>query len=153
MIKAKTRARKSHRPVTPILNNTFFGNDSSKANVTRTQSLCSRTFKALCLRSMGAYEDVLSRYHLRWLNTVLAVCEYTSFAKSWQEEGCNSQAETWQVKNLLMKNFDWQVKCDVFVVSMATWTLEYNLKISILLSLHKIRSLDFSINLHTAYYN
>ena len=25
---------------------------------------------------------------LRWLNTVLAVCEYTSFAKSWQENGC-----------------------------------------------------------------
>ena len=40
-----------------------------------------------------------------------------------------------------------------FVVSMATWTIEYNLKISILLSLHKIRSLDFPINLQTAYYN
>ena len=90
---------------------------------------------------------------LRWLNTVLAVCEYTSFAKSGQEKGCNSQAETWQVKNLLMKNLDWQVKCDVFVISMATWTLEYNLNISILLSLHKIRPLDFPINLHTAYYN
>ena len=76
-----------------------------------------------------------------------------SFAKSWQEKGCSSQAETWQVKNTLMKNFDWQVKFDVFVVSMATWTIEYNLKISLLLSLHKIRSLDFPINLHTAYYN
>ena len=90
---------------------------------------------------------------LRWLNTVLAVCEYMSFTKSWQEKGCSSQAETWQVKNILMKNFDWQVKFDVFVVSMATWTIEYNLKISLLLSLHKIRSLDFPINLHTAYYN
>ena len=60
-------------------------------------------------------------------------------------------AETWQVKNILMKDFDWQVKCDVFVVSMATWTIEYNLKISLLLSLHKIHSLDFPINLHTAY--
>ena len=52
-----------------------------------------------------------------------------------------------------MKDFDWQVKFDIFVVSMATWTIEYNLKISLLLSLHKIHSLDFPINLHTAYYN
>ena len=27
-----------------------------------------------------------------------------SFAKSWQEKGCSSQAETWQVKNILMKD-------------------------------------------------
>ena len=90
---------------------------------------------------------------LRWLNTVLAVCEFMSFAKSWQEKGCSSQAETWQVKNILMKDFDWQVKFDVFVVSMATWTIEYNLKISLLLSLQKIHSLDFPINLHIAYYH
>ena len=43
---------------------------------------------------------------LRRLNTVLAVCEYMSFAKSWQEKGCSSQAETWQVENILMKDFD-----------------------------------------------
>ena len=43
---------------------------------------------------------------LRWLNTVLAVSEYRSFAKLWQEKGCSSQAETWQVKNILMKEFD-----------------------------------------------
>ena len=43
---------------------------------------------------------------LRCLNTVLAIYECVSFAKSWQEEGCSSQAETWQVKNALMKNFD-----------------------------------------------
>ena len=36
---------------------------------------------------------------------------------------------------------------------MATWMTEYNLTFSLLLSLHKIRSLDFPINLHTAYYN
>ena len=35
-----------------------------------------------------------------------AVCGYMSFAKSWQENGCSSQAETWQVKNILMKDFD-----------------------------------------------
>ena len=58
--------------------------------------------------------------YLRWLKTVLAVCEYMSFAKSWQEKGCSSQAQTWQVKNILMKDFDWQVKFDVFAVSMAT---------------------------------
>ena len=44
--------------------------------------------------------------HLRWLNTVFAVCECMSFAKSWQEKGCSSQAETWQVENILMKDFD-----------------------------------------------
>ena len=52
-----------------------------------------------------------------------------------------------------MKDFDWQVKFGIFVVSMATWTIEYNLKISLLLSLRKIRSLHFPINLHIAYYN
>ena len=52
-----------------------------------------------------------------------------------------------------MKDFDWQVKFDVLVVSMATWAIECNLKISLLLSLQKIRSLDFAINLRTAYYN
>ena len=36
---------------------------------------------------------------------------------------------------------------------MATWTIEYNPKISLLLSLHKSGSLDFPIHLHTAYYN
>ena len=65
------------------------------------------------------------------MNTVLAVCECMSFAKSWQEKGCSSQAETLQLEKILIKDFDWQVKCDVFVVSMATWTTEYNLKISL----------------------
>ena len=57
---------------------------------------------------------------LRWLNTVLEVCDCMSFAKSWQEKGCCLQAETWQVKNVLMKDFDWQVKTDDFLVSTAT---------------------------------
>ena len=51
-----------------------------------------------------------------------------------------------------MKDFDWQVKFDVFVVFM-NMNDEYNLKISLLLSLPKICSLDFPINLHNAYYN
>ena len=50
----------------------------------------------------------------------MAVCEYMFFSKSWQEKGCSSQAETWQVKNIVTKDFDRQVKCDVFVVSIAT---------------------------------
>ena len=50
-------------------------------------------------------ESKIEKY-LRWLNTVLAVCEYVSFAKSWQEKGSSSQAETMQVKNILMKDFD-----------------------------------------------
>ena len=29
-----------------------------------------------------------------------------SFAKSLQEKGCSSQAETWQVKNILIKDCD-----------------------------------------------
>ena len=50
-----------------------------------------------------------------------------------------------------MKDFDWQVKFDVFVVFM-NMNDEYNL-ISLLLSLPKIRSLDFPINLPNACYN
>ena len=61
-----------------------------------------------------------------------------SFTKSWQEKGCSSQAKTWQVNNILIKDFDRQVKCNVFVVSMATLAIEYNLKISLPLSLHKL---------------
>ena len=52
-----------------------------------------------------------------------------------------------------MKDFAWQVKFDIFVVSVATWTIEYNLKISLLLSLQKTSSLDFPINLYLANYN
>ena len=92
-------------------------------------------------------------FNLRWLNTVFAVCEYMSFAKSWQDKGCSSQAENRRVKNILMKDFDRKVKFDIFIVSMATWTIEYDLKITLLLSLYKICSLDFPIHLHTAYYN
>ena len=61
-----------------------------------------------------------------------------SFAKSCQKKGCSSQDKTWQVNNKLMKDFDWQVKFDVFVVFM-NMNDEYNLKISLLLSLPKIR--------------
>ena len=52
-----------------------------------------------------------------------------------------------------MNDFDWQVKLNVFVVSRATWTIEYNLKIFLLRSFHKIPSLDFPLNLHTTIVN
>ena len=44
-------------------------------------SICSSLMSPSCMFSMFVSL-------LRWLNTVLAVCEYTSFAKSWQENGC-----------------------------------------------------------------
>ena len=50
---------------------------------------------------LKVFEDAI-----RWLNKVLAVCEYMAFVKSWQEKGCSSQAETLQEKNILMKDFD-----------------------------------------------
>ena len=41
------------------------------------------------------------RRRIRWLNTVLAVCEFLSFASGkTQEKGCSAQAETWQMKKL-----------------------------------------------------
>ena len=55
-------------------------------------------------------------------------------------------------EGLQLTSCDWRVKFDIFVVFMTTWTIEYNLKVSLLLSLHKIHSLDFPINLYTAYY-
>ena len=54
----------------------------------------------------GQWTMSVAHTHLRWLNTVLAVSESMPFAKSWQEKGCSSQAETWQVKNILIKDFD-----------------------------------------------
>ena len=44
-------------------------------------------------------------HFLRCLNTVLAVYEYVSFAKSWQQKGCSSEAATWQVKSTPMEKF------------------------------------------------
>ena len=51
-----------------------------------------------------------------------------------------------------MKDFDWKVKFVIFVVCMETWTIEYNINISLLLSLQKTPSLDFPINLHVDNY-
>ena len=63
----------------------------------------------LCLSkqlAIGNVVVVVTYQLLRWLNTVLSVIKYMSFAKLWQEKGCSSLAEIWQVKNILMKDFD-----------------------------------------------
>ena len=63
------------------------------------------------------------------------------------------QLTSWNLasEKYIGEKFVWQVECDVFVVSMATWTIQNNLKISLSLSLHKIRSLDLPLNMHIAY--
>ena len=55
---------------------------------------------------MSLSSPTLLQTGLRVAEPVLAVCEYMSFAKSWLEKGCSSQAETRQLKNVLMKDFD-----------------------------------------------
>ena len=94
----------------------------------------------------------------------VAGTNYGGWTKNWQFVSiCNLQImarerlrlTSWNLGNekYTDERFDWQVKCDVFVDSMAPWTIEYNLNISLLLSLHKIRSSDFPTNFQTAYYN
>ena len=73
---------------------------------------------------------------------VYVICQI--MARLWK--GCSSQAETWQVESVLMKDFDWQVKFDTFIVSMATWMIEYNLKIS-LFSVYRKSLIRFSYKL------
>ena len=92
---------------------------------------CSR--QKQCIDHIPCYLSELSRAHF---SDNLSRNSCMSFVKSWQEKCCRSHAETWRVKNILMKDFDWQVKLNIFIVSMATWTIEYNLKISLLLSFH-----------------
>ena len=94
--------------------------------------------KKLTLDSLQAQNYLLLGLllnHLRWLNTVLAVCEYTSFAKSRQEKGCSSQAETWKVKiywwksliersNVTFSWFPWQherlnTTCDLLATTVS----------------------------------
>ena len=83
---------------------------------------------------------------LRWLNTVLSVFEYV-IGQIMARERLQLTSENLASGKFTDQDFDWQVKYDVFVVSMAPWTIEYNLKISLLSSLHKICSLDSPINL------
>ena len=85
-------------------------------------------------------------------DTVLAVCEYV-ICQIMARERLQLRSSNLASEKDTDERFWWTGKFDVAVVSMATWTIEYNLEISLLLSLHKVRSLDFPINLHTAYYN
>ena len=82
--------------------------------------------------------DTLQAQNYPLLGLVVAkpfkVAEH-SFGSLWVYVICQIKARerlqltSWNLesKNILMKEFDWEVKCDVFVVSMATWTIEYNL--------------------------
>ena len=51
----------------------------------------------------------VAREVVKWGNWV-EVAEHSLqvyvICQSWQEKGCSSQAETWQGKNILMKDFD-----------------------------------------------
>ena len=55
-----------------------------------------RHLEFVFMRTQASHGPEQSWPDLRWLNTVLAVSEYRSFAKFWEEKGCSSQAETWQ---------------------------------------------------------
>ena len=68
-------------------------------------------------------------------------------------ESCSSQAESYKLKNILMKDFDWPLEFDFPQFPWQHERLNTILKFLLLLSLRNIRSLDFSINLHTAYYD
>ena len=68
-------------------------------------------------------------------------------------ESCSSQAESYKLKNILMKDFDWLLEFDFPQFPWQHERLNTILKFLLLLSLRNIHSLDFSINLHTAYYN
>ena len=61
---------------------------------------------------------VLAVYFSITLRQFVSICHLPIMAR----EECSSEAETWQVKNILMKIFS--LKFDVFVVSMATRTIE-----------------------------
>ena len=56
----------------------------------------------LCQQIISLSSLTLLQTGLKVAEPVLALCEYMSFAKSWLEKGCSSQAET----NILMKDFD-----------------------------------------------
>ena len=88
--------------VTLLLNTGFLQNNQGLRVLLPTGYLhCNSTFRGSLV--LNAFFCVLN---LKCLNTVLAIHEYVSFAKSRQEKGCSSQAETWQVKNTLIKDFD-----------------------------------------------
>ena len=87
-------------------------------------------------------EDVIWRGHrpyFRWLN---------SFGRL-QLTSWNLTSETYTDERFWLTGKIWCFRG--FHGNMNDWIT--TLKISLLLSLHKIRSLDFPINLHTAYYN
>ena len=76
--------------VTLLLNTGFLQNNQGLRVLLPTGYLhCNSTFRGSLV--LNAFFCVLN---LKCLNTVLAIHEYVSFAKSRQEKGCSSQAET-----------------------------------------------------------
>ena len=71
-----------------------------------------------------------------------------SFAKSWQEKGWNLASEKYIDERFLLTGKIWRFRS--FRGNMCDWIQPLNLTS---ISLRKIRSLDFPVNLHTAYYN
>ena len=61
-------------------------------------------FRKSCQYPMYDIHELCLSKQLAIGNVVVVL--YMSFAKLWQEKGCSSQAEIWQVKNILMKDFD-----------------------------------------------
>ena len=78
------------RRLTLLLNTGFLQNNQGLRVLLPTGYLhCNSTFRGSLV--LNAFFCVLN---LKCLNTVLAIHEYVSFAKSRQEKGCSSQAET-----------------------------------------------------------
>ena len=76
--------------MTLLLNTGFLQNNQGLRVLLPTGYLhCNSTFRGSLV--LNAFFCVLN---LKCLNTVLAIHEYVSFAKSRQEKGCSSQAET-----------------------------------------------------------
>ena len=98
-------------------NSTIYSPDWKDMETSRLFTVCCWVYAVLkqvtdnhCRFSKGHATEI---FCLSWLNTVLAVCEYMSFVNSW---------------HILMKDFDWQVKFDVFVVSWQHERLNTTLK-------------------------
>ena len=116
-------------------------------------------FRLFLLIHLGPVVRVFK--HLFFTRISLLLLRRLSFGSLWVYVICQImtqgrlQLTSWNLtsEKYTDERFNWPEKLGVFAVSIATWTIEYNTKISLLLSLHKIRSLDFPINLHTAYYS
>ena len=109
--------------VTLLLNTGFLQNNQGLRVLLPTGYLhCNSTFRgSLVLNAFLCVLNLVSE-HSFGNSWVCVICQITARERL--------QLTSWnlrQVENILMKDSDWQVKFDVFTVSMATWTIEYNL--------------------------